>query len=185
MISYPIDQNSRRIATTENRPQGRTSPAANKTHATSSKKKYSPVCMRHSTFKNEKRKTINSHKSWKYLGTPPTARAQREAYKIIKQVEFGASKTANRGLPEIGFTSWQSCPGPQRPPIPTITAMTPTDHTNRPRTIPGIQHPKPISHHPTMATHKKGSPGSTRHPRPHSTFPTGQKGRNFKSAAFK
>ena len=84
-----------------NRPKGRKLPTAKMTHATSSKKKYSPVCMSHSTLKNEKRKTINSHKSWKYLGTPPTARAQREAYKIIKQVQFGTSKTANRGLSEI------------------------------------------------------------------------------------
>ena len=84
-----------------NRPKGRKLPTAKMTHATSSKKKYSPVCMRHSIFKNKERKTINSQKVENVGCISPKARAQRKDYKIIKQVEFGTSKTANRGLSEI------------------------------------------------------------------------------------
>ena len=62
-----------------NRPKGRKLPTAKMTHATSSKKKYSPVCVRHSKFNNKERKTISPQKVENVGRICPQGRNTKEA----------------------------------------------------------------------------------------------------------
>ena len=109
-------------------------------------------------------------------------RNRAEAYKIVRQMFIKYFKNEQqRSLRDV--IQFMAVP-PRTPetPIPTTTAMTPKDHTNRPKTIPTHLAPKP-NFTPSRDGHPQkgegqGQPGT---PSPTATPPAGQKGRQFKN----
>ena len=128
--------------------------------------------MRHSIFKNKERKTINSQKVENVGCISPKARAQRKDYKIIKQSTIWYFKNdQQRSLRDV--IHFMAVP-PRTPEVPNPTNY--SHDTKRPYQPPE-DHPSPSNtqnqFHPTprWLPTKRGRPGSTRHPQPHSNLP--------------